>query len=288
MFTPSVPLPPYGLKIDIVSLPESWLRLSDQAEWDKQTQALLQRIGMVCQRHIRNIMQGIEPRRDGTTLYFQEATGRGVQSIQWEIVGNGVEIFADSKTKTKGGTSYLVYQNYGNASMPMRWLVGKTIPFVLIKGLRANPKTGTIVHGVTRFKFAGAGSRYAGAAGAQIAQTKKVGQEALDGQIHFRTITEATFSQRSEFNPTGFRWWLPSRSGLHFFEDGIYKGLEEASTAIEGLAFRIAGGAAEPEIGTELTPPGEHYTEAYQALLDSLEREMETEGIFPYGDKGRG
>lgn len=282
MFTPSVPLPPYGLKVDIVSLPESWLRLSDKAEWDKQTQALLQRIGIVCQKHIRNIMQGIEPRRDGTTVRFQEATGRGIQSIQWELKGNAVEIFADDKTKTKSGTSYLVYQEYGVSAVPMRWLIGKTIPFVLVKGVRANPQTGTIVQGVTRFKFAGPGTRFAGRAGGQIAQTPKVGQEAIDGQVRFSTITEATFSKHSDFNPTGFRWWLPSRSGLRFFKDGVYKGLEEASEAIQGLAFRIAGGAPDVEIGTELTPPGEHYTEAYQQMLTDLESEMETSGVFPY------
>ena len=279
MFTPSVPLPPYGFKVDIVSLPESWLRLGDPAERDKQIQAVLQRIGIVCQKHIRNIMQGIEPRRDGTTVRFQEATGRGVQSIQWEIVGNGVEIFADSKTKTKGGISYLVYQEYGVKSHAMTYLVGKTIPFVLIKGLRANPQTGTIVHGVTRFKFAGAGSRYAGAAGGKISQTKKVGEESLDGQVRFTTITELTFTQPSAFNPTGFRWWHPGYSGKSFFRDGIYRGLEEASDAIQGLAFRIAGGGPEPE--TIMTPE-------YQAMLDSLEQAMESEGVFPYGDKGRG
>ncbi len=273
MFTPSVPLPPYGLKIDIVSLPESWLRLSDKAEWDKQTQALLTRIGMVCQKHIRNIMQGIEPRRDGTIVRFQEATGRGVQSIQWELKGNAVEIFADDKTKTKSGTSYLVYQEHGVAKHAMRYLIGRTIPFVLVKGMRANPKTGTIVQGVTRFKFAGPGSRYAGTAGGQIAQTRKVGQEALDGQVRFSTITEATFSKPSDFNPTGFRWWHPGYSGKYFFRDGIYRGLEEASSAIEGLAFRIAGGGPEAEI--QMTPE-------YQAMLDSLESEMEVGGVFPY------
>ncbi len=273
MYTPSVPLPPYGLKVDIVSLPESWLRLSDQAEWDKQTQALLTRIGIVCQKHIRNIMQGIEPRRDGTIVRFQEATGRGVQSIQWELKGNAVEIFADDKTKTKSGTSYLVYQNYGNVAMPMKWLIGKTIPWILVKGVRANPKTGTIVQGVTRVKFAGVGSRFAGSAGGQIAQTKKVGQEGIDGQVRFSTITEATFSQPSKFNPTGFRWWLPSRSGLRFWQDGVYKGLEEASSAIEGLVFRIAGGA--PDVEVQMTPE-------YQQMLTDLESAMEAGGVFPY------
>lgn len=273
MFTPSVPLPPYGLKVDIVSLPESWLRLSDKAEWDKQTQALLQRIGIVCQKHIRNIMQGIEPRRDGTTVRFQEATGRGIQSIQWELKGNAVEIFADDKTKTKSGTSYLVYQEYGVAKHAMRYLIGKTIPFVLVRGMRANPKTGTIVQGVTRFKFAGAGSRYAGSAGGKISQTKKVGQEALDGQVRFNTITEATFSQHSDFNPTGFKYWHPGYGPKSFFRDGIYKGLEEASGAIEGLAFRIAGGGPEGEM--EISPE-------YQRMLDDLEQAMQESGVFPF------
>ena len=273
MITPFVPLPTYGFAFAIVSLPESWIRLSDQAEWDKQTKALLQRIGIVCQTHIRNIMAGAEPRRDGTTLQFQDSTGRGIQSIQYEVEGNHVDIFADSKTKTKGGTSYLVYQEHGVAKHAMKYLIGRTIPFVLMKGSRANPKTGTIVQGVTRVKFAGPGSRYAGQAGGQISQTRKVGQEAIGGEVRFSTITEATFSQHSDFNPTGFRWWHPGYGPKSFFKDGIYKGLEEASSAVEGLAFRIAGGGEDGEM--EISP-------AYQAMLDDLESVMRESGVFPY------
>jgi len=225
---------------------------------------------------------GREARRDGTTLYFQEATGRGVQSVQWERQGNSVEIYADDKTKDKGGTSYLVYQEHGVSTQPMKWLVGKTIPWALVKGVRTNPKTGTVVQGVTRVKFAGPGTRFAGKAGGRVVQTGKIKKEALDGKVNYTTITEATFSQPSKYNPTGFRWWLPGYEGKRFWRDGIYKGLEEVSGMLEGLVFRMAGGGPEPELGTELTGPDTHYTDEYQTMLDDLEQEMESEGIFPY------
>lgn len=280
---PIVPLPPFGFRVDIVSLPEAWLRLSDKAQWDKATQKLLSRIGMVCQTHIRNIMQGIEPRRDGQTIRFQEATGRGIQSIQWELHGNSVDIYGDESTKTKGGASYLVYQEHGVSTQPMKWLVGKTIPWVLVNGVRTNPKTGTVVQGVTRVKFAGPGSRYASVpVNGAISQTKKVGKEAVDGRVHYTTITEATFSQPSKYNPTGYRWWHPGYEGKRFFRDGVWFGVRDAADAIKGLVFRVAGGSPEPELGTDLTGPDTHFTQEYQDMLDALEKEMEQSGTFPF------
>lgn len=265
---PVVPLTPQGFRVDIVSLPEQWIRLSDKAQWDRATQELLRRIGILCQQHIRAIMQGKEPRRDGKTVFFQEATGRGVQAIQWNIQGNSVEIFADDRA------SYLVYQEHGVSAQPMRWLVGKTIPWVLVKGVRTNPETGTVVQGVTRVKYAGPGSRYAIEASGVIAETPKVGKEALDGTVNFTTITEATFTKPSQFNPTGYRWWLPERKGLAFFKSGILKGLEDVAGSLQGIAFRVAGGGE--------TPEGDAFTPEYQAMLNDLERVMEAEGVFPF------
>lgn len=282
---PVIPAVPYGnFRLDIVSLPESWLRLSDQAQWDQAVQKLLTKIGKVCQKHIRDIMRGVEPRRDGQYVYFQEATGRGIDSIQYEVIGNAVDIYADpAQTALKNGTSYLVYQEFGVSTQPMKWLEGKTIPYVLVKGSRTNPRTGTVVQGVTRVKFAGAGSRFAGGTKTgKVAMTKKVGKETIDGAVHFSTITSATFTQESEFNPAGYRWWHPGYQGKHFFRDGIVAGVSDAANHVAGLAFRVAGGAADPELGTDLTGPDTYYTNEYQTMLDELESTMQENGDFPY------
>lgn len=271
----AVPLPPTGFRIDIVSLPEAWLKLSDKTAWNRATQELLKRIGTVCQTHIRNIMAGREPRRDGTVIQFQDSTGRGIQSIQWDVHGSSVDIYADDRTKTKNGTSYLVYQEYGVSAQPMTWLVGKTIPWTLVRGSRLNPKTGTVVQGVTRVKYAGPGSRFAGKAGGVIAQTPMVGKETLDG-VHYSTITQATFSEHSDYNPTGFRWWNPGFPGKSFFREGILAGMGEAAGAMEGLAVRVAGSSFEAE-QTDFTPE-------YQGMLDDLEKLMMETGVFPFPD----
>ena len=219
-------------------------------------------------------MSGQEPRRDGSKVYFEHATGRGVQSIQWSLKESSVEVYADEKTNTKSGVSYLVYQEYGVSAQPMTWLVGKTIPWVLVKGGRLNPQTGTIVQGVTRVRFAGPGSRYAGEAGGVIAETPMVGKEAIDKRVHFTTITQATFSKHSDFNPTGFRWWLPSRPGMHFFREGVMKGIGEAAGHMQGLVFRVAG--------SSLDVPQEVYTSEYQKMLNDLEQIMKEKQVFPF------
>ena len=267
MLNTVVPMPAQGFRVDIVSLPESWLRMSDRAQWDQAVRQTLERLGIVCQTHIRNIMMAREPRKDGQMVYFQEQTGRGRESIQWRVEGNSVEIYADERTKTPRGVSYLVYQEHGVSTQPMRWLVGKTIPWKVVAGAqRTNPRTGTIVQGVTRVKFAGRGSKHWG-----------------DDDTQFTTITEATFSKPSEFNPTGYRWWHPGYPGKKFFRDGIIAGVKEAAEAIQGLTFRVAGGGPIPQLGTALTGPDTHYTAEYQAMLDALEAEMEKGGVFPYG-----
>lgn len=280
------PVPYMGYRVNIVGLPEKWLRLSDRAQWDEAVDKLLRRIGMVCQKHIRAIMRGMEPRRDGQYVYFQEATGRGVQSIQWEIINNGVEIFADPQmTGTKNGISYLVYQEFGVSTQPMKWLEGKTVPYVLVRGVRTNPATGTVVQGVTRVKFAGPGTRFAGGTRTgKVAATKKVAQEAVDQQVHYSTITSATFAQESRYNPTGYRWWHPGYPGKHFFRDGIVKGITDAADHMAGLVFRVAGGGPDPELGTDLTGPDTYYTQEYQRMLDEFEQIMREDGDFPYSE----
>jgi len=266
MINTSVPLPPYGFRVDIVSLPETWLRLSDRSQWDQTIKKTLERIGLVCQTHIRNIMAGREPRRDGQLVQFIEQTGRGRESIQWEVNGNSVDIFADERTKTPGGTSYLVYQEYGVATQKMSWLIGKTIPWkVIAGGQRVNPRTGTVVQGVTRVKFAGRGSRYWG-----------------DKDTQFSTITEATFTKPSKYNPTGYKYWHPGFKGRGFWQSGILNGLEEVASHIQGIAFRAAGGGPEPVLGTDLTGPDTHFTAEYQQLLDDLEQTMQEQKVFPF------
>ena len=91
---PVVPLPQYGYKIGITSLPETWNRLADQSAWDSAVTKLLDRIGIICQTHIQNIMRGNEPNKDGNIVPFLNPTGRGVQAIKFAVDNRSVEIYA--------------------------------------------------------------------------------------------------------------------------------------------------------------------------------------------------
>ena len=283
---PVVPMPPYGLKVNITSVPEAWLRLSDRAQWDAAVEKLLERIGMICQQHIRQIMRGQEPGADGKTVQFMKATGHGVQAIEYEVKGNAVEIFANDRAK------YLVYQEHGVSTQPMRWLIGKTIPWTLIQGARINPKTGNNVFGVTRVVYAGEGTRYQSpSVGGTSAETKKLTgthsqrmqkirkgstyeEGSLNGEVGFSTITEATFTRPSRFNPTGYKFWHPGYPGKGFFRDGMRAGLVEAADHVNGLSFQVTGGSPEPDLGTDLTGPDTHFVQEYQNMLDGLEERM--------------
>jgi len=282
MFTPSVPLPEYGVQIKIVSLPDTWLRLSDQAQWDEAIRKLLYRIGLVCQKNIRAIMAGAQPGRDGRNIEFIHQTGRGAQNVQFQALDKHVDIYVDEEA------AYLVYQEYGVKTQPMKWLVGKTIPLIKVQGQRVNPRTGRVIHGVSRVKFAGPGTPYAGGAKGQSAATPFVTDpgkstrktsggrtsEVVGDEIFYRTITEASIGRPSKYNPTGLSWYHPGYSGKHFFRDGVIYGLEDASNNLEGLGFQVAGSAFEPELGTEFSGDSSHFTQEYQDMLDDLESQM--------------
>lgn len=302
MLAPPVPLPPVGYKIDIVSLPESWMRLRDRGAWDTAVQKLLARIGVLCQTHIRRIMRGEEPNREGKQVQFLNATGRAVQAVQYVVRGSYVEIFTDDSA------GYLVYQEYGVSTQPMRWLVGKTIPYTLIRGSRINPRSGNAVHGVTRVEYAGPGSKYMSPeVGGKVGVTKQLGARSRKsgdypwtsigskstinpvkggggdvdggGEIMYSMITEATFTKPSKYNPVGLKWWHPGYPGKRFFRDGIRFGLQEVASHVQGLQFMVAGSAQEAELGTEFSGEDTYFTDEYQALLDSLDESFETGAI---------
>jgi len=102
-----------------------------------------------------------------------------------------------------------------------------------------------------------------------------VGKESQDG-VHYSTITQATFSEPSKYNPTGFRWWLPSSPPKSFFREGVLAGVGEAAEAMQGLAVRVAGSSFEAE--------QTDFTIEYQGMLDDMEKIMMETGVFPFPD----
>jgi hypothetical protein len=213
-------------------------------------------------------MMGQEPNKAGDIVPFLNSTGRGVQAVQFQADARSVDIYVDSDAK------YLTYQEFGVSTQPMKWLIDKTVPYILTRGSRVNPRTGRVVDGVVRVRYAGPGSRYAGSSGGIIGKTNKVGRESIDGTVRYSAITAMTFMQPSKYNPTGFRWWHPGYSGKHFFRDGCVAGLKEVAGHINGLSFAVAGANWEPDL--------EPFTDEYAAMLDDLEAQLEYPEGSPY------
>ena len=264
----STPLPQFGFSVQIVSLPKEWMNLADPTQWEAAKQKLFERIGVLCQHHIRMIMMGQEPNSKGDLVPFLDSKGTSRDSVQYKVESSAVEIFVDDRA------SYLTYQEYGVSTQPMKWMVGKTVPYVLVSGRRVNPSSGRVVEGVTRFKWAGPGSRFAGGAQGSISNTKMVSKEAIDKKVHFSAITEATFSQPSKYNPTGLKWWHPGYSGKHFFRDGVMAGMKEVAGHVAGMSFQVSGANWAPE----LLP----MTNEYQEYLDNIESTLTYEQKSPY------
>ena len=237
----SVPLPPFGMNIEITQLPQSWLRLADEEAWRSAGQKLLERIGRVCQNHIKAIMDGREANKDGNIVPFLNPTGKARDAVQFNVEDRHVDIFIEERA------SYLTYVEYGVSTHPMTYLIGKTVPFILKRGSRISPRSGKVVEGVTRVRYAGPGSPYAAIAGGKIVQTKRVAKDAIDGVVRYSAITSTTFSEPSKFNATGLRWWNPGYAGRHPFRDGVIAGLQEASDRVKGLSFVVAAPAWEPD-----------------------------------------
>ena len=88
-----------------------------------------------------------------------------------------------------GGINYMFFLNDGVKMQPMKWLVGKTIPFKKI-----GDKVIVVTNGEADF---------------------------------FRKITNETFDKPSQYNKTGKKFWHPGLEAKKFIQAGIDNSLDD-------------------------------------------------------------